>query len=493
MKSKITTLNNDILIANTDKDEISILNSNRKYDLHIPESESLKCLDWTFESHQHILALGYGSGKTLIGYIKDEKLQECGELFPRHSRACVDVSFCPSDSKFLALGLEKVRNDYGLLIWELSTDINASSKPWIQYGPSEGISSVSWFSSLQNRLVAGMSQKWIRVFDLRLDSRSSIAPIVIPTKAVYGIVTDPFHEHRFASFGEDSIIKLFDTRKSTEAVLSFASEFRHGIQHMSWSPLRSGLLATSGKDSNLIKVWDIFDLTVSSASLLPPVQNIMELTSLTMSTSNIEEPVLANVYKIKSTEPIDSFCWSRSYQNPQDLYQRIFIPKSTPPFYDTLLLSVTHPMSWSPQNGSLSFAASQNVVDLDQSDTQTLIQTDIVYIMKQRALKSYALDVVKNKEIVKDTNEELKECWDGIYNLKTQSCLNYTWESDGKNYHWTGLYTYLVDTLSSCETSVSYRLSWPCYLNEIRKKALVMMGWDFYKQDSHLFTTIVFS
>ena len=36
----------------------------------------------------------------------------CGELIPRHSRACNVVAFAPMQPNIIATGLEKVRNDY---------------------------------------------------------------------------------------------------------------------------------------------------------------------------------------------------------------------------------------------------------------------------------------------------------------------------------------------------------------------------------------------
>lgn len=85
--------------------------------------------------------------------------------------------------------------------------------------------------------------------------------VIIPTKAIYGIETDPFHAHRFASYGDDGIIRLWDIRKPSEPVFTMTTggEYRQGIGALSWSNLRSGLLACVGKDSNVLKLWDMQD------------------------------------------------------------------------------------------------------------------------------------------------------------------------------------------------------------------------------------------
>ncbi|KAJ3300037.1 hypothetical protein HK104_005033 [Borealophlyctis nickersoniae] len=86
---------------------------------------------------------------------------------------------------------------------------------------------------------------------------NSQASIVFQTKAVFGITTDPFHPHRFASWADDSIIRIWDVRNPTEPALSLNAEYRNGIAQLEWSPLRAGLLASVGKDSPTVKLWDI--------------------------------------------------------------------------------------------------------------------------------------------------------------------------------------------------------------------------------------------
>lgn len=46
---------------------------------------------------------------------------------PRHTRACNVVAFCPTDPTLLAAGLDKVRNDFGLIVWDTEMAARGSS------------------------------------------------------------------------------------------------------------------------------------------------------------------------------------------------------------------------------------------------------------------------------------------------------------------------------------------------------------------------------
>lgn len=153
-----------------------------------------------------------------------------GEFIPRNSRACNTLAFSPTNPSLLAVGLDKVRNDYCLLIWD--TEIHARLtpmdpalfagttsgsaavpamqviRPLQQYGSSEAISSLSWVDHQPHLIGAGMGLKWIRFYDLRQDASLGAPATVINTKAVHGLQTDPFHEYRLASYAEDGSIKV---------------------------------------------------------------------------------------------------------------------------------------------------------------------------------------------------------------------------------------------------------------------------------------------
>lgn len=45
---------------------------------------------------------------------------------PRHARACNVVAFCPTTPNLLLSGLDKVRNDFCLFVWDIESAASAS-------------------------------------------------------------------------------------------------------------------------------------------------------------------------------------------------------------------------------------------------------------------------------------------------------------------------------------------------------------------------------
>ncbi|TPX54696.1 hypothetical protein PhCBS80983_g05836 [Powellomyces hirtus] len=303
----------------------------------------MKCFDWSPSAElSDLVAVGYTTGRTVLTRIKDFHFvnrSTSSSMTASLSRQASSSSLYQSGSstanpKLLAAGMDKVRSESGLLVWDTEASMRASlggsnlrspsteslfgggaevshtgmvntsegikntlsfttvldpeaaidlrkniatapsdfntkgttagqrfssnviqNRPIAQFGASEGASSGAWFYHSSPQLVAGMGLKWIRGLDIR--ASSSTATLVIPTKAVLGIVADPFHAHRFASFAEDNIVRIWDARNVTEPALAFNAEFRNTIGHISWSPVRSGCLAAIGRDSPVLKVWDI--------------------------------------------------------------------------------------------------------------------------------------------------------------------------------------------------------------------------------------------
>jgi WD40 repeat protein len=179
---KIASLDKSILTANPD---LELHRNQVKIPLSTPDAKLLKCFDWIKSNDQEMIALGYSFGRVLLGRLIEEKLKLVAEFVPKHSRSCIDVAFCPINSNLLATALDKVRNDCGLNVWDIeqctvgsdfvvsqfkgstgSLYSNNNEKPIASYGSSEGISSMAWFHS-SAKIIAGMSQKWIRLFDLR--------------------------------------------------------------------------------------------------------------------------------------------------------------------------------------------------------------------------------------------------------------------------------------------------------------------------------------
>ena len=276
------------------------------------------------------------------------------------SRSSNVVSFSKTHPHLLAAGLDKVRNDPCLLVWDVTRSIDSycntptgsqtptaafsnsirghvqqdsrstitsqwridnkdnyendrpkysdlapistpgsgsrEQGPVRQYGSSEAISSCAW-SEHNNALllIAGMGNKYLRVYDIRADASSN--PLQFATKAVHGITIDPFCPYRLASYTEEGIIKLWDIRKNNDAILTLNPENKNNLSKIVFSPTQPGFLASLTKDAAHIDLWDIQETcslqsavnssvqkstttsNYSSATQLPP--QLQPLSSLT--------------------------------------------------------------------------------------------------------------------------------------------------------------------------------------------------------------------
>lgn len=131
------------------------------------------------------------------------------KLRPKQLRSCNTVSF--SSNGLLAVGLDKVRNDNCLQIWNIDRvsqgDKDALKTPTYSFLPSDVISSLAFLPEMPSSLLCG-SYKFLREFDLRTQSSS----MQFATKCVQGICVDPFDQHYFSSHAEDGTVSFWDRR-----------------------------------------------------------------------------------------------------------------------------------------------------------------------------------------------------------------------------------------------------------------------------------------
>ncbi|OUM59450.1 hypothetical protein PIROE2DRAFT_21237 [Piromyces sp. E2] len=107
----------------------------------------IQCFAWSPDpEYQNVIAVGQTTGRTLLIRLNGFSLSSLhntvpnpayfsssgnsgkiiGEFQPTHSRACNIVAFCPVNTNLLAAGLEKVRNDPCLYIWDVETQLRRS-------------------------------------------------------------------------------------------------------------------------------------------------------------------------------------------------------------------------------------------------------------------------------------------------------------------------------------------------------------------------------
>ena len=180
-----------------------------------------RAFDWA-PHDETLVAVGQWSGEVTVLRIDDSSPNI--SLPAKHQRLCNAVAF--SRTGLLAAGLERVRNDFCLNIWDVNQRLSnvsspggGSGKPFVEpyrkFASSEAISSIKFFTNQPEVLVAGVKGRGIRIFDLR--ENLSIASLHFKTDSVYNISVDPLDENHFACAGapKDTTIQIWDRRSGS--------------------------------------------------------------------------------------------------------------------------------------------------------------------------------------------------------------------------------------------------------------------------------------
>lgn len=180
-----------------------------------------RAFDWA-PQNENLVAVGSWSGEVSILHI-DDSLPNIS-LPAKRQRLCNAVAF--SRTGLLAAGLEGVRNDFCLNLWDVnqrlptvSSSGGGSSKPFVEpyrrFASSEAISSIKFFTGQPDVFVAGIKGKGVRIYDLRENSGNP--SLIFKTDCVFNIAIDPLDENYFACAGhpEDRTIQIWDSRRGT--------------------------------------------------------------------------------------------------------------------------------------------------------------------------------------------------------------------------------------------------------------------------------------
>lgn len=194
---------------------------------------------------------------------------------PRHSRPCNTVVWNPIDNNVLAVGLEKYRSDYAVLLWDImkypSSNENAGrmpmntvqpavelARPVAEYGVSEHAHSISWFKSSSKQMAVGMNNKNIKLLDFRgiilkylhwNNAASYAQPFIHDlffsdpnkvvifnlTKAVFGVSVDPHNDKHLASFLDNQIF-IWDIRNFEKPIVTLPHA--KSLVKIEWCPTK---------------------------------------------------------------------------------------------------------------------------------------------------------------------------------------------------------------------------------------------------------------
>ncbi|KAG8224206.1 hypothetical protein J437_LFUL002662 [Ladona fulva] len=251
-----------VRISNTTVAYLLASNTNQHY---------VKCVD----IHPHpetdiLLAIGQANGKVVLTSFGSTSFDSRGligkELAPKHARQCNALQWSPAEVGLLAVGLDKHRGDHSVLLWDVansslggSSNESFSAKPLLELGHSETAHSLTWIAQAPRSLALGMNHKHLKLFDLR-DTTKPINST--PTKAVFGLTSDPHSEYQLASYVEGQI-SVWDLRNFDKPILSLSQS--KPITKLLWCPTRRNLLGSLTRDSSCICLYDIQHAVVGSA------------------------------------------------------------------------------------------------------------------------------------------------------------------------------------------------------------------------------------
>lgn len=127
-----------------------------------------RAFDWS-TSNENLIAVGQSSGEATILRLDADAKQTLS--FPvRNQRYCNAVAF--SAHGLVASGLDRVRNDFCLNIWDVNQRLSpAGSKgfpePLRKLASSEPITSIKFFRDQPDTVVTGVKGQFVRIYDLR--------------------------------------------------------------------------------------------------------------------------------------------------------------------------------------------------------------------------------------------------------------------------------------------------------------------------------------
>jgi len=307
---------------------------------HVRVDVDAQCFAWSPDpATDDLVAVGFGSGRVELLRLESTRRvrghsnsrSSHAPLSPKLPRACTSLAFCGVTPSYLAVGLDRLRNDPSLMIWDIQANTptqnltpgasspnhivapppsparpsSASSAippsprsqnpiPRTELGPradprllqthsqNESVHSLTWLPQHNNLLVAGLSHRLVRLFDLR----SSAPAVAHAPGRVYALSPDPFEPHHLAAAG-DGIVTLWDVRKLPAALLIFSerdaladgsriqSSGMRRVTDVQFSSVRRGVLATLVQDASYVRLWNV---TKTEPLGAPPTTHATDVT-----------------------------------------------------------------------------------------------------------------------------------------------------------------------------------------------------------------------
>ncbi|MCJ1404950.1 hypothetical protein MMC11_008176 [Xylographa trunciseda] len=186
----------------------------------ISKVPAFRTFDWSPKND--VVAVGQWSGETVVLALGTGR--HVLSLPIKSQRQCNAVAF--NNESLLATGLERVRNDFCLNIYDINQRVPSQSlqsstsslkqtvDPVRKLATSEGITSIKYFAQQPRTLVAGVKGTCVRIYDLREDSTNP--SLQYQTTCVHNLAIDPTDENYFASAAppKETMVMIWDRRST---------------------------------------------------------------------------------------------------------------------------------------------------------------------------------------------------------------------------------------------------------------------------------------
>ncbi|KAJ5492762.1 hypothetical protein N7539_001508 [Penicillium diatomitis] len=214
-----------------------------------------RAFDWS-ASNENLIAVGQSSGGATILRL-DASAKESISFPVRNQRYCNAVAL--STHGLVASGLDRIRNDFCLNIWDVNQRLSPAGgskgfpEPLRKLASSEPITSIKFFRDQPDTLVAGVKGQFLRIYDLREGSGSP--SLQFQTRCVHNLAIDWLDENYIASCQpyNESTICVWDRRV--------------GARLASPSVGSTSNNAESGQSVAALQIHNVFDAQASTWSL----------------------------------------------------------------------------------------------------------------------------------------------------------------------------------------------------------------------------------
>ncbi|KAK6372328.1 hypothetical protein LTR64_004244 [Lithohypha guttulata] len=428
-----------------------------KYDL-IHTSHKLppfRAFDW-HPLESTLVAIGQTSGEASLVNLaagKDSTIT----FTVRSPRSCNAVG--TNTQNWLAAGLEKVRNDFCLNIWDLNQRLSPtneksygkSNEPLYKLAGGEPITSLRFFQDQPRLLAAGVKGQFVRLYDLREPIASSA--LQFATKCVNNIAVDSQDENYLASCLPANVptVSIWDRRmiaRTSAPQYAFSNYVSQADQHPESSLEMKNVVDPKGH------IWGL-RFSKTQRGHLGVLSSTGQMRMLKLGLDNLE---LVPINEQQESRNLD---WDK--QQPQGVYldnsQNFSNEWDEYPGVEEVKRIVSFDFTTSEGHGqteiitltghgainiermksesrsvvltsSTSFHDAKGLVDPQRNNKTTMApanqqedRLDLLPHLRQRCEQGYLLDPSTNLSIVQ-TNEKLRALWSWLKHAKDITAHN---------------------------------------------------------------------